>query len=79
MSQFIQNKSCEMCRRIEVGLVEMTVGKTKHYLCYPCMAKFATDVLEYAKLNLTEKKDDCGNVYFIDEATTANDCGQKLD
>ena len=34
MSQWIRNKSCEICRRIEVGLVEMNVGKTKHYLCY---------------------------------------------
>lgn len=27
MSQWIRNKSCEICGRIEVGLVEMNVGK----------------------------------------------------
>ena len=27
MSQCIRNKSCEICGRIEVGLVEMSVGK----------------------------------------------------
>ena len=67
MSQRIINKSCEICGRIEVGLVEMNVGKTKHYLCYPCMANFATDVLDYARMNLTKKVNECGNTYFIDE------------
>ena len=27
MSQWIKNRSCELCERIEVGLVEMDVGK----------------------------------------------------
>ena len=67
MSQCIRNKSCEICGRIEVGLVEMNVGKTKHYLCYPCMANFASDVLDYARMNLTEKVNEYGNTYFIDE------------
>lgn len=67
MSQWIRNKSCEICGRIEVGLVEMNVGKTKHYLCYPCMADFASDVLDYARMNLTEKVNEYGNTYFIDE------------
>lgn len=67
MSHFIRNKSCELCGRIEVGLVEMDVGRTKHYLCYPCMARFATDVINYAKMNLTEKEDTCGNIYFVDK------------
>ena len=40
MSQCIRNKSCEICGRIEVGLVEMSVRKTKHYLCYSCYGKF---------------------------------------
>ena len=66
MSAFIINKSCEMCGKNEVGLTEMTVGKSKHYLCYPCMAKFATDVLSYAKFNLTENIDEYGNTYFTD-------------
>lgn len=47
MSRFIRNRSCEMCGEIQFGLIEMKVGDTKHYLCYPCMAKFTTDVLEF--------------------------------
>lgn len=52
MSDFIVNKSCEMCRKIETGLVEMSVGKTKHSLCYDCMAIFALDIMEFAAHNL---------------------------
>lgn len=55
MSKFISNKSCEMCHKIEVGLVEMRVAKTNHYLCYNCMTKFAFDMFEYAALNLREE------------------------
>jgi hypothetical protein len=55
MSKFIRNKSCDMCRQIEKGLTEMEVGKTKHYLCYECMAKFAFDVIEFASMNLTKE------------------------
>ena len=46
----------------------MNVGKTKHYLYYPCMANFASDVLDYARMNLTEKVNEYGNT-FIDEKT----------
>lgn len=67
MSQWIRNKSCDICGRIEIGLVEMNVGKTMHYLCYPCMANFASNVLDYARMNLTEKVNEYGNTYFIDE------------
>lgn len=67
MSQWIRNKSCEICKKIGVGLVEMNVGETKHYLCYPCMANFASDILDYARMNLTEKINEYGNTYFIDE------------
>ena len=67
MSQCIRNKSCEICGRIEVGLAEMSVGKTKHYLCYSCKANFASDVLDYARMNLTEKVNEYGNTYFIDK------------
>lgn len=52
MSRFISNKSCEMCRKIEVGLVEMKVGQTTHHLCYNCMTEFSFDVAEYAAHNL---------------------------
>lgn len=45
----------------------MNVGKTKHYLCYSCMANFAPDVLDYARMNLIEKVNEYGNTYFIDE------------
>ena len=47
----------------------MNVGKTKHYLCYPCMANFASDVLDYARMNLTEKVNEYGNTDCIDEKT----------
>lgn len=67
MSSFIKNKSCEMCRKIEVGLTEMTVGSTKHYLCYSCIATFINDVLEYANMNLTKHTDEYGNIYFTDK------------
>ena len=67
MSSFIKNKSCEMCRKNEVGLTEMTVGSTKHYLCYSCIATFTNDVLEYANLNLIKHTDEDGNIYFTDK------------
>ena len=55
MSKFVSNKSCEMCHKIETGLVEMRVGKQPHYLCYDCMAVFAFDVIEYAAHNLRKE------------------------
>lgn len=75
MSRFILNKSCEMCGKIEKGLVEMRVGKTKHYLCYDCMAVFAFDVVEYATHNLRSEFEtkgytiNCDNdgVYIIEK------------
>lgn len=60
MSRFILNKSCEMCGKIEVGLTEMRVGKTKHYLCYDCMTVFAFDVVEYAAYNLRSEFEEKG-------------------
>ena len=54
MSQWIRNKSCEICGRIEVGLVEMNVGKTKHYLCYPCMADFLSDINHFSGIKLID-------------------------
>jgi len=35
------------------------------------MANFASDVLDYARMNLTEKVNEYGNTYFIDEKTKA--------
>ena len=55
MSRFISNKSCEMCHNVEVGLAEMRVGNTHHYLCHNCMAIFAFDAVEYAAHNLREE------------------------
>jgi hypothetical protein len=55
-----------MCNKIEVGLTEMHVGESIHFLCYPCMAKFTTDILEFAQLNLTKHEDNLGHVYFTD-------------
>lgn len=55
MSRFILNKSCEMCHKIETGLVEMRVDKTNHYLCYNCMTSFTLDIIDYASHNLREE------------------------
>ena len=52
MSRFISNKSCDMCHKIELGLTEMTLGNTKHYLCYDCLAKLTLDMVEFASMNL---------------------------
>lgn len=52
MSEFISNKSCEMCKKIETGLTEMRIGSTKHYLCYKCLATLALDTIEFSAHNL---------------------------
>lgn len=70
MSRFIVNKGCEMCNKTETGLVEMTVGKIKHYLCYPCMAQFANDVKLYADMNLYETTDEYSNTRYTDKEET---------
>ena len=64
MSRFISNKSCDKCGKIEVGLTEMRVGKTNHYLCYDCMTVFAFDVVEFAAHNLRNEFEAKG--YTID-------------
>lgn len=55
MSQFISNKSCDMCHKIETGLTEMRIGKTTHHLCYKCITIFAFDVVEFASHNLNNE------------------------
>lgn len=60
MSRFIKNKSCDMCKKIEIGLIEMKVGDTVHHLCYDCITIFAFDVIEFASLNLTKEFDKKG-------------------
>lgn len=68
MSKFISNKSCEMCSKIEVGLTEMRVGKTNHYLCYDCITIFAFDVIEYASHNLRKELEKAGlDMQYIDK------------
>lgn len=52
MSRFIINKSCNMCKRIELGLTEMTVGDKALHLCYDCMTTLAFDMIEFASMNL---------------------------
>lgn len=64
MSKFISNKSCDMCGKIEIGLTEMRVGKTKHHLCYNCITVFAFDIMEYAACNLKTEFEEKG--YTID-------------
>ena len=56
-----------MCKTHEVGLTEVTIGESKHYLCYPCMAVFATDVMNFAMMNLKQVTDNGGNTYFTDK------------
>ena len=56
-----------MCRKIEVGLVELKIGDSKHYLCYPCMATFATDVKMYADGNLYPTVDSYGNTVYSEK------------
>ena len=73
MSRFIINKSCDMCRKIEVGLVEMVVGKTKHHLCYNCITVFAFDVVEYAAHNLRTEFEEKGYTINCD-----NDGGYEI-
>ena len=60
MSKFISNHSCDMCGKIEVGLTEMRVGKTKHHLCYNCITVFAFDVIEFASHNLNKEFEEKG-------------------
>ena len=55
MSKFIVNQSCDMCHKIELGLVKMTIGNTEHHLCYKCMTIFTFDVVEFASHNLREE------------------------
>ena len=57
MSQYIRNKSCDMCRNIEKGLVEMSIGETKHHLCYDCMFKFGLDVVQFTQMNFSDELD----------------------
>lgn len=72
MSKCIRNKSCEICGRTEVGLLlEMNVGKTKHYICYSCMSNSAADEINYARMNLTEKVNEYENTHFTDEKQEA--------
>lgn len=68
MSKCIRDKPCEICGRTKVGLLlEMNEGKTKHYICYSCMSNSAADEINYTRMNLTEKVNEYGNTYFIDE------------
>lgn len=66
MSQFITNKPCDMCGKIEVSLTEMTVGKTKHHLCYKCITIFAFDIVEYAAHNLRTEFEQQGYTFEFD-------------
>lgn len=60
MSKYVINQGCCMCGKHEVGLVTMTVGKTKHHLCYDCMTKFALDIADYAIMNLSNEISEYG-------------------
>ena len=62
MSKYIINKSCDMCHKNEIALTEMTIGNTKHHICYDCMLDFAIDVMNFAQLNLREELDKAGIV-----------------
>lgn len=66
MSRFITNKSCDMCHKIEIGLTEMTVGNTKHHLCYDCITKLAFDMVEFASMNLRNEFKEKGYIIETD-------------
>lgn len=51
-----------MCHKNEIALTEMTIGNTKHHICYDCMLDFAIDVMNFAQLNLREELDKAGIV-----------------
>ena len=68
MSEFISNKSCEMCKKIETGLTEMRIGSTKHYLCYKCLATLSLDMIEFSAHNLRDEfKANGYNIYKTNE------------
>lgn len=54
MSKYVINKGCCVCGKIETGLAEMTVGKSKHTLCYKCMYEFIEDLKLYQDMNYSE-------------------------
>ena len=56
MSQFAINKGCDMCYKIEKGLVELTIGRTKHHLCYDCMLNLCLDLEEFRKGNYNDEE-----------------------
>lgn len=51
MSEFARNKECDMCHKIEVGLVEIAIGKYRIMLCYDCMLKFINDMIAFKDAN----------------------------
>lgn len=72
MSKFVINQSCNICNKIEKALTTMTVGKTKHHICYDCMAIFALDVADFAIINLNEEMRKKGYVLTIEKAGEQN-------
>lgn len=51
MSKFAINMKCDICKEREIGLVELSVGETKHHLCYKCMYKFVKDLDVFVDMN----------------------------
>lgn len=64
MSQFVSNKSCDICGDIEKGLVELRIGRTNHYICYKCMHILAYDIRDFVLYNYN---DDSVKELFPDE------------
>lgn len=62
MSVYVVNQSCDMCKQIEKPLCTMTVGNTKHPMCYTCMSKFVWDLAQFAELNLRNEMKELGGV-----------------
>ena len=60
MSKYVINQSCKICHDIEKPLCTMSVGDTRHHVCYDCMAEFVCDLVDFAKANLTEEIENKG-------------------
>lgn len=56
MSLYVKSRKCDLCGKNNIPMMEMTVGKTNHYLCYPCMYDFGKDVGRFVSENFTEEQ-----------------------
>ena len=72
MSKYVANQSCKLCHKIEKALCTMTVGDTKHHICYDCMPHFVLDLVEFAEHNLREEMSNLGVEIKVEEIDKRN-------